>query len=366
MKALKIGILTFHRCINYGSYWQAMALAEGLKGRGHDVVILDHYARHIDIAEWKCALQPLLPAPVPYSDQALYSEKIKGFFRAFEDMPLSSRFPIDDPEVMEECDIVVVGSDEVWNFFHPWYCKQPIFFGTGLNAKRVIAYSASFGNYPSNYDMEWKWAEQLRNFDMISVRDRNSQELVERATGATPELVLDPCLQFPIVPADGEHPILNKKYIAAYGHSFSPSFIRDITQQAKTLGLPMISIGYRNDWADEQWITADPIQFRLFMSRAAAVVTNFFHGSIFALHYQKPFACEAMPYRLNKIMGLLSKIQGEQHLVSESTTSQVFTQLLTQPPDQNIYRRIEQFRKVSDAYLTKALVMNKVNHYEST
>ena len=27
------GVLTFHRCINYGSYWQARCLMEGLRRR---------------------------------------------------------------------------------------------------------------------------------------------------------------------------------------------------------------------------------------------------------------------------------------------------------------------------------------------
>jgi hypothetical protein len=56
MSVLKIGILTFHRCINYGSYWQARCLVEGLRARGHHAAILDHDSRRINIAEWKCAL----------------------------------------------------------------------------------------------------------------------------------------------------------------------------------------------------------------------------------------------------------------------------------------------------------------------
>src|SRR5690349_8232637 len=43
--SLKIGVLTFHRCINYGSYWQARCLVDGLRARGHDAVLLDHHSR---------------------------------------------------------------------------------------------------------------------------------------------------------------------------------------------------------------------------------------------------------------------------------------------------------------------------------
>src|SRR3546814_1913962 len=64
----KIGVLTFHRCINYGSYWQARCLVEGLRQRGHDAVLLDHDSPLVNRAEWRCALRPLLPTPTPKTD----------------------------------------------------------------------------------------------------------------------------------------------------------------------------------------------------------------------------------------------------------------------------------------------------------
>ena len=36
--ALKVGILTFHKCINNGSYWQARCLVEHLRSRGHAII----------------------------------------------------------------------------------------------------------------------------------------------------------------------------------------------------------------------------------------------------------------------------------------------------------------------------------------
>lgn len=126
---LKIGVLTFHRCINYGSYWQARCLAEGLQAMGHDAVILDHESRQVNLAEWKCAYRPVLPTHVPESDYPLYRKKIEKFFEVFETMPLSPRFELDNPASMEDYDAVVVGSDEVWNLYHPWYGKHPLFYG---------------------------------------------------------------------------------------------------------------------------------------------------------------------------------------------------------------------------------------------
>ncbi len=173
MSGLNIGILTFHRCINYGSYWQAKCLVDGLKQKGHDPVILHHDARRVNIAEWKCALQPVLPAAVPQADIPLYKEKTRKFLQAIDALPLSPLFHLDSPGETGPYDVVIVGSDEVWNLLHPWYRHYPVFFGEGIQTGKLISYAASFGNYPACWGLEETWSEKLKNFKEISVRDKN-------------------------------------------------------------------------------------------------------------------------------------------------------------------------------------------------
>ena len=350
---LKVGVLTFHRCINYGSYWQARCLVEGLRARGHDAVLLDHYSRKVNIAEWKCALQPVLPTPVPPSDHRLYREKMEKFFAAFEHLPLSAKFDLDEPSQMDAFDVVVVGSDEVWNLFHPWYGNNELFYGNGLKAEKLVSYAASFGNYPAAWGLEDKWANKLRNFSTISVRDENAQWLVKNATGVWPDQVLDPCLQFPLEP-DQRFSHYEEPYAAVYGHNFSESFIKEIRRWAKEKQLPLISIGYRNDWADTQWLTADPHDFAHFIKHASVLATNFFHGCVYSLRYQKPFACETSPYRHNKLHGLMSQVGGEKHLVNDDSTSNDYDNILSQPLDESIIHRIEMLRLSSNAFLNRA------------
>ena len=352
---LKIGVLTFHRCINYGSYWQARCLAEGLQARGHQAVILDHDSDRVNRVEWTCAFQPVLPTTVPKSDYPLYREKILKFFQTFKSLPLSPRFQLENPAEMEEYDMVVVGSDEVWNLSHPWFGGCSIFYGDGLKAQRLVSYAASFGNYDASWGMEPAWAEKLRNFSMISVRDENSQTIIKNALGFVPEMVLDPCLQFPVHPEERNLNQLQKPYVAVYGHNFTESFAREIRNWANSRNLPLISIGYRNDWADEQWLTADPHDFAHFMAQSEAVATNFFHGCVFALRNAKPFVCETTPYRRYKLQGLMAKIGGEKHLLPEGTPPEVYSARLNEPLDTGILQKIEFLRQTSHAYLDRAL-----------
>jgi hypothetical protein len=326
---------------------------EGLRARGHEAVLLDHDSRRVNLAEWRCAFRPVLPAAVPASDVPLYRGKIRKFFDAFASLPLSRRFSLEGSTEMERFDLVVVGSDEVWNLSHPWYGGCALFFGDGIRARRLISYAASFGSHRTVEELEPWWADRLRRFDAISVRDETSRGVIRDALGVEPELALDPCLQFAgtAVPvADDRRP-----FVAVYGHTFSRSFGLHMRRWASARGYRLVSIGYRNDWADDQWIAAGPDEFARALSRAAALATNFFHGCVFALRDATPFVCEMSPYRKSKIRDLLTMVGGMRHLVSPAAAPAAYDDCLSEPVADAVLRRIAGFRRSADAYLDASL-----------
>ena len=348
-RSRKVGILTFHRCINYGSYWQARALAEGLAARGHAVRLLDHRSRRATAAEWRCALSPLLPARTPRDDFPLYAAKVRRFEAAFAGLPLSPAFDLDRPDAAEPCDAIVVGSDEVWNFSHPWYACRPAFFGDGLRAERLVSYAASFGSYPADWGLHPYWGGKLAgNFDAIAVRDDNSRRLVAQAGARDAELVLDPCLQFDwACRRAGEE----SDEVVVYGHSFPEAFVRSVRRWAEARRLRLVSLGYRNAWADESRIDLGPEEFAGAMGSARAVVTNFFHGCVFAILNRRPFACAVSDYRANKVTALASALGLEDRL----TTDDLPGHALDEAPGHAVADRQAALRRTSDDYLAHAL-----------
>ena len=197
------------------------------------------------------------------------------------------------------------------------------------------------------------------------MRDHASQAVVENATGVRPELVLDPCLQFPPVAGDeaaaSDREWTGRGYIAVYGHGFSLPLVERLQRWARRRDLALVSIGYRNDWADHQWLEAGPHQFAAFMAGADAVVTNFFHGCVFALRHRKPFACEESNYRSNKVRALMAIVGGEPHLLRQGDTmdntasgpASDLDALLGTPLDPEIGERIVAMRQHSARYLDR-------------
>ncbi|MQW88306.1 polysaccharide pyruvyl transferase family protein [Sinorhizobium saheli] len=350
----RLGVLTFHRCINYGSFWQARCLVHGLRSLGADPVILDHRSARVSRAELRCALRPLLPARTAPADIPLYASKARKFLSALASLPLSAPFALDDPAGLEDCDIVVIGSDEVWNLRHPWYGGYPLFYGEGLRARSLVSYAATFGNHSAASGLDHFWAERLSKFDEISVRDENSRRIVEKAVRREAALVLDPCLQFPETIVSCRH-TASRPYVAVYGHSFPAWFQKAICRWAAARSLPLVSIGYRNEWADEQWLDAGPYEFAGCIAGAEAVVTNFFHGCVFALLNTKPFACVLSDYRSNKIVDLTQLVGAEPHVMAPGTSQAEYEAILDEAPGRAIAERLAQLRAQSRTYLINVL-----------
>jgi hypothetical protein len=118
--------------------------------------------------------------------------------------------------------------------------------------------------------------------------------------------------------------------------------------------LTLLSVGYGCEFADEERIDAGPIDFARLVAGAEAVITNFFHGCVFALVMGKPFAVTPTPYRLNKVRDLTVKLHADQHLLGEPVSIDHFSDLLAAAPGPAVAKRITDLRNASTAYLDAA------------
>ena len=309
-KKRKIGIITIHRIYNYGSVLQAYALQEVISKLGFEVEIIDY-------------LYPNSSHRNLVTDKSLntYKEDFKGkscrlFFKAIFALQLFrqhksisefikfylnlSSMPCRTPEQLKNnistYDVYVTGSDQIWN---PRYTGGDVSFFLGfLKDVKKISYSSSFGisDIPEQYRS--KYSEYLRDFSSISVREKSGIRIVRNLISREAKLVLDPTL---LLDASAWSrialPPKNKgKYILCYflNYTFNAfPYVDNLAEYiSKETGLSLVHVARPPQKLINKHssfiVSASPEEFLGLVSDAELVLTTSFHGTAFAINYNKP------------------------------------------------------------------------------
>ena len=303
MMGLKIGILSMQRIQNYGSFLQAYGLKRILEDLGYEVQFVDYHPGSTLIpADGGTGLSRKLSKVTDVLKQGgPLKEKMR--FIKYKKNYAANYYPYlgisDEKNYSPEVDILIIGSDEVFN------CVQnntnvgfsPELFGQGNKAKILISYAASFGNTTieklTQYGVKDNVAGWLRDFDAISVRDKNSGKIVKTLTGTEPVYNLDPVLMYDFIGKCKEIPasVPDKDYMLLYGYSgrFSKEECKEIRKFADSKGLRIFCIGGVQDCCDK-FIDVDPFSVIAYFQNAECVVTDTFHGTIMSVITHRQFA----------------------------------------------------------------------------
>lgn len=308
---MKIGILTFHDGINHGAFLQVFSLCKTLEELGHEVKIINYK----NPLHWRNEYKVFLKRKNPF--RILENvRKIQKFHRLQRHhLPLTRFTSSPDAVAEEDFDAIVVGSDEVWNFQNPLFGFDPIYFGTGLKAGRIISYAASCGAISAAATLPDAASEGLMKFHSISVRDENSVQLIRENTARMATLVADPTLLVDLRPYSRECPLSD--FILIYASGISPALVKEIQLYAKEAGRPTVSIGYNNPWCDCNKVILDPFEWMGYFRNAHSVITPMFHGTLFAIKNKKPFLTLSSPYRIHKYTSFLAAMGLSDRLISE-------------------------------------------------
>ena len=369
-----VGILSMQRVINYGSFLQAYALKQLLLQNGADEVYF------IDIEKGR-----ELPG-FEYSKNQSKWHKLKRLlqiiftgllFQKIRDRKFTKRlkksiedcFPILelDKPAPKEFDLVVIGSDEVFNCCQPapWgYTLQ--LYGRVLNAKKVISYAGSFGH--TRYEqlvqlgIDKEIGETMKTMAAISVRDQNSYDIVEKLTGIKAEIHLDPVLIYGYEKEIAERKVsYPEKYMVVYsyqGRIKDRREIKEITSFAKEQKLKLISIFCRYDWCDEAIIPATPFDVLGWFKGAEYVVTDTFHGTIFSVITGRRFVTlvrkSGRVTNGEKVSSLLRQLRLEERCVGEDKKA-LNSKLAGDVDWQRVDKALAECRKLCQMYLSDAI-----------
>lgn len=206
----------------------------------------------------------------------------------------------------------VCGSDTIFcirefdGFDDGYYASYPAMRG------RSISYAASFG------DVDWSEAEhatlkeRLSNFKALGIREGGADlAWVEANVDVPASRVLDPTLLLTganYAPITGE-PQMDEPYVLLYSRRRNPAMDAYADRMAERLGCKVVDISLRATNAELGHVMrydAGVEEFLALTKGARYVVTNSFHGLIFAAQMHTPFSVFSREQADTKISQLLS------------------------------------------------------------
>lgn len=295
---MKVGILTFHDGLNHGAYLQAFAIMNFMKNMGYDTEIINYKNKtHRSIED----IQPWFKyrRPIRFIDRI---NKQMAFSKDHKKMNLSSYTNDIDKVKQIKYDLVIIGSDVVWNYKVFGY--DDLYFG-GVNADRIISYAASFGWVNADEKIPEAVKKGLQRFDAISVRDDNSRKIVKQLCNTDAPIVLDPTFIYNLNKKAHPSKYLTKPGLLVYAHPIPQRAINIVKKHAHRENLELVATGYRNAWCDKNLMGVGPLEWLTLFQRASMILTTTFHGTVFSIINKKPFYYVVNVKAHNRVVSLL-------------------------------------------------------------
>ena len=340
---MKIGILTFWKTEdNYGQLLQCYATQTYLKSLGHEPFLVKATNGHEYNPTFKEQLidklrtvYRLLPYPgylIKRASKSLIYTLTHGKlkrniterrFEKFRQQYLNCTREYTLEELRKnppEADAYVVGSDQIWNSTDGMY-----FLSWADDSAKKISIAASFGSRSSSDEFCALIAPWLKRFDFVTVRENSGLKICSDAGRKDAKLVPDPTL---LLRADDYLKIASDKYprepylfIYFLGTRTDINW-KEIFRFAKEKDLKVVYVGSQGQ--EDKFPKEEPTipEWLALIAHAEYVITNSFHGTIFAMQFQRKFmvfpVCGASIGMNNRLTTLLKPLGLESHIYNES------------------------------------------------
>jgi hypothetical protein len=359
---MKVSILTQPLGHNYGGLLQAYALQTHLKKIGCEVVTVDRRRLSGKSAPFKSYIRnvtKLLRGQIKSIPTAKRQALVLSNLSDFRDRKLSispritSEQGIRDYFRTEKFDAVIVGSDQVWRpRYSPGILNFYLDFLSEISSpEKRLTYAASFGvdNWEYTDDLTEKCKVLVKQFGAVSVREKSAIELCKDKFDISAKLVVDPTLL--LEPKDYDplindcNEIKNKGCVLSYvlDPELEKRTISDIV--GKTLDAEVFSIKPEYSIAQVRARNIDKCCFPSVESWLHAlrhsrfIVTDSFHGMVFAILFNKPFIAIGNSTRgMARFDSLLSQLGLVERLVA--SRNEVTPQLIQGEIDWNSVNRL--------------------------
>lgn len=354
---MNICISTVYDSVNCGAFLQAYALKKELERMGHNVYHLKYTSekerKNFIFERDDISLFQYIKRHFGYTGKnyRIYKNALKYFKEIKSDE-------------LENMDLLIVGSDELWNVTNSSIIRYINMVELGSTNK--IAYAISCGNATHKEIISnKKLLEQIKEMNCIFVRDERTKENVEIITNKECKQVCDPTFLIDIDCYETNHyKKIKTPYIMYYGYWTRKNTFSLVERYAREKKIELDAIGLNNPKCHKS-INCHPLNFISYIKDAELFVTSTFHGTIFGILNHKDFVC--IDTDSEKVKDLLERLGLENRLLTETSTYKDLLNIVNRKIDyKRVDKKIREWRKESQELLELVIcdMEKKVNNYE--
>lgn len=325
---MRIGVITIEAGHNYGGILQCYAFMKQLQSYGHDVEFLRVYPHSYGLID---RVRSILATRNIFS--LIFGKKSHAVFCQEESAEMTIVFDKFREEYMKlsplqtyktvgeyannNYDAIIIGSDQTWAGLYNR--NNAVFIGWQPKFKGIKMSYACCSPYKHIYDpiRKRQLSNFLKDFNYISVRDKNTQTLIKSIIGKNVDIVPDPTELRSFDEFVQDEPVIKGKYIVIYvlgdeidgGHKLALDKLKTqfgnipiigIKTANSNTGVHMVSDHMMNSLTPQQWVNL--------IYNATAVYTDSFHAILFSLKFKKPFiAYYTLSVRASRLLYLKEK-----------------------------------------------------------
>ena len=365
----RIGILTMHRVQNYGSALQAYALQEYINRLGYDAELIDYIFPNGRHKQKRSLMKRIKSTLFKWAFCLSILRKNKRFARFYKAYYKCSERQFAHPEALMKYDypydILVTGSDQVWNPIHV-LTDTSFFLPFAHEHTPKVAYAPSFSvsSVPEGFDAIIR--PYVESYSHLSVREKSGLDIVSALTDKEVTMVCDPTLlltkdDWTLLAEQSEIKVSEPYilvYVLSYAYNPYPAINAIIEKVQQELNLPLILLDapiLDMKFKNARFIKdAGPAEFLYLVQHASFIITTSFHGTAFALNFGIPFysVIKDRSGFDTRMMDLIDAVEADRAIVYDRPIDRPLTMEYA-----DIAKRLEGMREHSQDYLKRSLVM---------
>lgn len=328
-KIKKIGILTFHNSINNGAVMQAYSLSKKIQQEIPEskVEIIDYHmpkvneAYHFSFRKKLATKNPLIFAKrlvksvLDFGNNKRLNDRTKVFESCRHILPLSAFSLLSDETnelfayINKEYDVLVVGSDAVWNYLLRGF-PNAYFPDTTVTVKKMSYAASCYGMdfLSCSNDVQKQIGDILQDFSFLGVRDTATEDFV-KWSGCNKQAVhvCDPTVflnvdDLPVDVAELERKLkkrgfdFNRPTIGMMGSEKMLKMIRKM--YGKSYQIVALYVPVKG--ADVNLYDLTPYEWAYVFRYFKVTFTTYFHGTLLSLRNGVPVICISLQTEFGK------------------------------------------------------------------